>query len=431
MKRLVYLAGILLLWTPLAACRKLKEEPITDVNALPIKRYVFEVMKFFYLWDDKIPANISPNNFDTPEELLRAMIYRPLDRWSYIVRDNGATAAQLQTGSTQGFGFLWGLDREQNLRIVLVHPGSPAEEAGLTRGMRVLAVNSVNINPGANNIPRFDNSVILTVQESSGLIRQIELQSRNFNMRGVTLRQVKQVAGKKVGYLVFSIFTQTSVQELDEAFDYFRKEGVEELILDLRYNGGGVPEAAVHLASLIAPHLAGRRFLQYQHNSKNTHRNTEIAFKTLTHGLALRRVFVLTTGNTASASELIINGLQPFMDVYTIGTTTHGKFVGGYVFTHREGYSLVPVCFQSANANGETFAGGFEPSFRALDDRTRPFGDPQENLLAATLHFIANGSFEGYLPTARPEAEPVNETLLYTEDHWLRSLPMIGSLKNQ
>lgn len=413
------------------SCRNQKEEPVTDVNALPIKRYVFEVMKFFYFWHERIPANINPDNFNTPEALLEAMLFRPLDRWSHIVRDNGATAAQLQTGSTQGFGFLWGLDREQNLRLVLVHPNSPAEEARLARGMRVLSVNGTPVNTGATNIPRFENAVSLTVQDASGAIRQVELQSRTFNMRGVTLREVKQVGGRRVGYLVFSIFTQAAVQELDEAFNFFRSENVNELILDLRYNGGGTPETALHLASLIAPAAAGRRFLKYEHNSRNTQRNTELTFKNVNNGLNLNRVFILTTGNTASASELIINGLRPFINIQTIGTTTHGKFVGGYVFTHREGYSLVPICFQSVNANGDTFANGFEPSFRAIDDRTRPFGDPNENLLAAALHFIANGSFAGYTPTARVEPENFNEELLYTEDKDMRRLPLIADFNWQ
>ncbi|WP_448517921.1 S41 family peptidase [Rhodoflexus sp.] len=427
MKRLIY-AGLLLL-VGATACRNQVNEPVTDVNALPIRRYVFEVMNFFYFWHSRIPSNINPNNFSTPEALLEAMMYRPTDRWSYIVRDNGATAAQIRTGSTQGFGFLWGLDREQNLRLVLVHPNSPAADAQLERGMRVIRVNGVAITAGATNIPRFENSVDITVQDSSGAIREVQLQSRNFTMRGVTLREVKEVAGRRVGYLVFSIFTQSSVQELDEAFDFFRSANVNELILDLRYNGGGAPETAQHLASLIAPNAAGRRFLQYQHNSKNTQRNTELNFKTVTNGLNLNRVFVLTTSNTASASELIINGLRPFINVQTIGTTTNGKYVGGYVFSHREGYSLVPICFQSVNANGDTFANGFEPSFRATDDRTRPFGNPNENLLAAALHFIANGSFGGFIQTARTEAEQVDDKLLYTEDQAIRRLPIIGGFE--
>ena len=422
MKRFIFILAWLLLWV--AACQK--QNPTIDVNSLPIKRYVYEVMKYIYFWNDKIPANINPDNFSTPEALMDAMIFKPIDRWSYVVRDNGATAAQLQTGATQGFGFLWGLDRDQNLRLLLVHPNSPAEEARLTRGMRVLSVNGTAINAGATNIPRFEHAVSLTVQDAAGNIRQIDLQARNFNMRGVTLREVKEVAGRKVGYLVFSIFTQSSVQELDEAFNFFRSENVSELVLDIRYNGGGSPETAQHLASLIAPNAAGRRFLQYRHNNQNTQRNTELNFKNVNNGLNLSRVFILTTNNTASASELVINGLRPFINVQTIGNTTIGKYVGGYVFTHREGYSVVPISFQSVNANGDTFANGFEPSFRATDDRTRPFGDPNENLLAAALHFIANGSFIGYVQTARVESDVFDQTLLYTEDRAIRQLPLIG-----
>lgn len=426
-RRFSVLAWLLLVMA--AACQNKENDPITDVNSLPIKRYVYEVMKYIYFWDTQIPANINPDNFSTPEALMDAMLYKPTDKWSYIVRDNGATAAQLQTGSTQGFGFLWGLDRDQHLRLVLVHPNSPAEDVRLTRGMRVLSVNGTPINAGATNIPRFENTVSLTVQEASGAIRQVELQARSFNMRGVTLREVKEVAGRKVGYLVFSIFTQSSVQELDEAFNFFRSEGVNELVLDIRYNGGGSPETAQHLASLIAPNAAGRRFLQYQHNNQNTQRNTELNFKSVNNGLNLSRVFILTTSNTASASELVINGLRPFVNVQTIGSTTNGKYVGGYVFTHREGYSVVPISFQSINANGDTFANGFEPSFRATDDRTRPFGHPNENFLAAALHFIANGSFGGYVQTARTEADNFNDTLFYTEDSAIRRLPIIGGFE--
>jgi C-terminal processing protease CtpA/Prc len=389
----------------LLACK-----PAADEGSLPlneetraINRYVYDQMQDIYLWNDQIPGDVRPFNYETPSKLLDAMKFR-LDRWSYVVKDDGATRRQLTTGESLTYGFLPAADRAQAIRVGLVYPDSPASEAGLVRGNRIVRVNGQEV--AANNFPRLTGTVSLTIAGADGQTREVNVTPRSVNLKSVIHREVKQVAGRTVGYLVYQNFTTASQAELDDAFQFFRAQNVADLIIDLRYNPGGFDRTSQHFAGLLAPPGAvGRTYSRYAHNTRYASQNRELKIEAKPVNLNLRRVFFILTGNSASASEFLVNGLRPFLDVQVVGTRSVGKFFGAPLL-EQGGYTFSPIVFQGVNDRGENFPEGIPPTFEALDDRTRNFGDERENLLAAVLHFIARGSYSGFAPSiARTEGE--------------------------
>jgi C-terminal processing protease CtpA/Prc len=168
---------------------------------------------------------------------------------------------------------------------------------------------------------------------------------------------------------------------------------VNELVLDLRYNGGGLVDVAQHLASYIGGvRTDGLVFAEYFHNDKNTFRNRIIRFESKPQRLTLDRLIVVTTRSSASASELVINALRPFMPVVVIGGTTYGKPVGQYAIGFCDKL-LAAVAFALRNADGHgDFFDGFPPDCPAPDEADHQLGDPEEGSLKEALTFATTGA---------------------------------------
>jgi carboxyl-terminal processing protease len=201
----------------------------------------------------------------------------------------------------------------------------------------------------------------------------------------------------------FRNFVQPSVAALDTAFTQLRDSGVNELVLDLRYNGGGLVSVAQHLAGLITgPPTVGQVFVQFTHNSKQAARNTSYKFESKPQSLGVSRLVVIATRGSASASEAMINGLRPFMDVKVVGDTTYGKPVGQYGFDFCEKV-LYPVAFLVTNAQGQAdYFNGIPADCAAPDDVDHPLASPSEASLAEALGVLRTGRCSG---TAQAAAE--------------------------
>ena len=226
--------------------------------------------------------------------------------------------------------------------------------------------------------------------------------------------------GHNVGYIVFNSFVSDSVADkyLDPAFAAFSAQGVTDLIVDLRYNGGGYTSTAEHLDDLIVPAsktgslMYTRTFntnLQTDQDpllTKNlgfpagsfTLANNKVLFSK-SGTLAVNRVFFIVSGQTASASELTMNNLRPEMDVQFIGDTTYGKPVGFYAININK-YQMYTPEFSTVNAAAQGgYYAGFMPGTAAYpgvedyDDVSKDFGDPTETLLAHALEYVNSGSY--------------------------------------
>jgi C-terminal peptidase prc len=385
-----------------SGCKPGLEEVKPD-NA-QLNRSVYQIMKEWYLWNDQLPE-VNIYDYQKPADLLDALRHKAVDKWSYV-QDEKTFDQFFKSGQFVGYGFGMKMDAEQNLRVSFVYKDSPMDKQGITRGYKITKINGKTVSSiiadnslsAAFGEDKEGVQTSIEVEDLTGKIRTITLAKVAVNMNTVLHRDVREVNGRKVGYLVFNSFIEKSKEELNEAFTYFQTMGVSELVLDLRYNGGGSLDIAGHLAGLIASsRAAGRDFVTLTYNTAKQSQNKPYLLETVPLHIPLERLFVITSTSSASASEAIINGLKPYMPVITIGNRTHGKPVGMNVW-RVNGYAIVPITFKVANVNGEAeYFEGIAADGPVKDDLTVLFGDPSEDCLAQALHYIGHGSFSATL----------------------------------
>ena len=357
--------------------------------------FVRDVMTDLYLWYREVP-NVSTAAFSTPEAYLEAVRYRPLDRTFSYITSRQANDAFYSDSQFIGFGFSTLLSGS-DLRVTQVFADSPAQEIGLARGARVLEINGravsdlVRAGEIGSAFGAADVGVVGDVVfERDASVSRGRMVKRLVTIPTVSATTALTVDGRKVGYVFLRNFVEPSYDALDRAFATLRAEQVSELVLDLRYNGGGLVGVAQHLASLIGGvRTNGQVFAEYFHNDRNTSRNRVIRFEPKDNALTLDRVVVITTRSSASASELVINALGPFMKVWIVGDRTYGKPVGQYAMPFCDKV-LAAVSFALRNADGHgDFFDGLQPDCLAPDDIDHQFGDPLEGSLHEALAVIA------------------------------------------
>lgn len=383
--------GVFLL-VALAGCRD-DDMPGPDVNREEgAIQDVYAIMKEWYLWNDELP-DLNLSEFDTPQEVMEALRKNPIDRWSFI--EDAETYDQLfDQGKYEGYGVRFAWEDDNTLRIAFVYKDSPFYEAGVRRGWKV---NKINGQAAANLTGSLSAATNAFEFESpEGTLLQQTFTKEEIDINTVLHSSVIPVNNIKAGYLVFNSFLQTSETELKAVFEEFQAAGISDLILDMRYNGGGRVNIAEYLASnIIGPAGSGKNFIEYVHNENKTEYNRTHTFIESTLPLNLTRLIVIASESTASASELIVNGLKPFMDIIIVGDDTHGKPVGSYSFNDRDKkYAINPISFAITNEDGEGYYfDGLKADVYVPDGLARDFGDPEESQLKEALFFIENGSF--------------------------------------
>ena len=364
--------------------------------------FVRDVLDEYYLWYRELPR-VNPANYASPEAYLEAVRYRPLDDTFSYITSRAANEAFYGESQFVGFGFSTQTFATE-LRVLQVFPDSPAAEAGLSRGDRIVEVNGRSVadwvdagqiaNAFGASEPGVTASIVAVARD--GRERRTTLTKRVVTIPTVSLTRTFQVDGRTVGYLFFRNFVNPSYAALDQAFAALREARATELVIDLRYNGGGLVDVAVHLASLIGGAATqGRVLATFQHNDKNTALNEDLRFEDApAESLNLSRLVVITTRSSASASELLINGLRPHLPVVVVGDATYGKPVGQYGFEFCDKV-LAPVAFALVNAEGRgDFFGGIPADCEAADDSEHDLGSADEASLAAALAYIRTGACE-------------------------------------
>jgi C-terminal processing protease CtpA/Prc len=389
----------------------------TSCSVQTQNRFVRDALTEYYYWNRELPA-LNPANFASPQAYLDAARYKPLDlTYSYIA--NRADQDALYSASQFiGIGMSTPFDGVE-MRVSEVYPDSPASEAGFKRGDRILKVNGRTVAEiaEANELttafgPHEDGQTVtiewrpLAEAPRPGQApppvpdRKATLAKRVVTIPTVPVTRLFEVDGRKVGYVAFRSFVEPSVEALDQAFITLRDAGASELVLDMRYNGGGLVSVAQHLASLIGgPRLAGQVLTEYVHNDRHRELNTKIRFDADANALNLTRLVVITTRATASSSELIINGLKPYMPVVLVGDRTYGKPVGQYGLPFCDKV-LNPVSLVFKNALGEfDYFTGLAPTCPAGDGLDRALGDPEEASLKEAFVYLRTGACTPPLPT--------------------------------
>lgn len=386
----------------LTSCKK---EVGPDKQYTDIQRagdFLHLVMKEWYFWYKQMPQ-VKASDYPDPYYLLEALRYRPVDRWSNVTDYNEFHA--YYSGSFAGHGFTIGLDNSDKARIAMIYRQSPLYAEGVRRGWIVESVNGVNIAQllasgdiaGYNTVmgprkPNITNNFKFITPAGDTL--SITSTKAEFTVNSVLEYDILNLASGKTGYLAFESFIETSYKELEDAFTLFVENDISQLILDLRYNSGGLLDVAVNLASYIAGNdESGKIFISVIHNDKQTRENGTIPFKTTGYSLNISKLAVITTRSTASASENVINGLTPYVEVKCFGDKTSGKPVGMYAFEDpKKLFVFLPITFQLLNANGYgDYFGGIEPYQYITDDITHDFGDPEELSLKAAIEYLETG----------------------------------------
>ncbi|MGB5250843.1 MAG: S41 family peptidase [Gammaproteobacteria bacterium] len=361
-------------------------------------QFVIDVMQDIYLWNDELPQ-ISASDYASPTATLEALKVAQ-DRFSYITSTaaDDAFFGQGQVVGLIGFSSASRVPGEQ--RITDVFEGSPADAGGLVRGDRITAVDgrpiaevladegfSASLGPNEVGV-----TVELSWQNVAGEEFTDVFEKAVVTIPPVSAVEVLDTVTGPIGYLLFRNFVEPAVADLDAAFATLGAAGVDELVVDLRYNGGGLLSVSEVLANLIGGEITQNQ-VQYslEYNANNSFRNQTVLFRDRLRALDLQRVFFIVTGASASASELVINALRPYLQVVLIGADTFGKPVGqlGYNFCEK---TLRPISFRLTNAQGESdYFDGFVPDCPANDDLDRLLGDPAEASLSEVLHFLENG----------------------------------------
>lgn len=424
----------------LYGCKKDPEEP-GDTYTLEERARdgLYDLMKYVYLWYNRMPT-VKASDYDNPEEILEALRYRPQDRWSFVT-DYESFMASMQ-GSFVGHGIRMSLDPANNVRVVSLYEGSDLWPKGVRRGWIVKEINGTPIAPvfisgdnttynnlmgqptaGVTNIFKFINPDGQELTYSST--------KSSFTINSVTASKILDLASGKTGYLCFETFIEPSEQELNEAFANFKANNVTDLIIDLRYNTGGYMDIAQQLSSLVLTwNDTTKVCYKLTYNSLvGPEWNESYKFVRTASPLGLDRVVFITTRSSASASEVVINSLRPYVDVKIVGDTTHGKPAGmniwGFPFPSDSNpdpdyeYVFAPITFEYLNANDEgRFYDGIPPDVRAADDITRDFGDPQEASLSAAIGVLAG--------TKSATAIPVTRSRIWSEGNQLPTDLFLG-----
>lgn len=362
-------------------------------------RFVRDALFEYYYWNRELPA-LNPATFASPQAYLEAVRFQPLDATYSFIANRADQDALYSASQFVGLGMTTPFDGVE-MRVSEVFPNSPAADAGLKRGDRFLAINGrtvADLSASSDIGAAFGASeegveVTLEWRPLDGPDRRATLKKRVVTIPSVPLTKLYEVDGRKVGYLVFRNFVEPSVAALDESFTALRDAGATELVLDLRYNGGGLVSVAQHLASLIGgQRTTGQVLTEYVHNDRHRELNRQLRFESKPNALNLTRLVVITTRASASASELIVNGLRPYLPVIVVGDRTFGKPVGQYGLPFCDKV-LNAVSFVLRNSQGEAdYFSGLPATCSAGDALERQLGDVEEASLKEAFVYLRTGA---------------------------------------
>ena len=449
LKNLIGSISVLMLILVLMNCKKENtapaKAPLNFNEASDVNKFVYNGLKNYYLWMDQIPnltaskfsvkdsLNSFLNTYSDPNKLFTDLLYKyqTIDKWSFLVDDSKVIDDWIHgISETAGIDFMLSrIGTSDNVFgfVRYVFKGSPAEKAGIKRGDFFMKVDDQQLTISNYQTLLFTkvtyklsfaniSSNVISLNGKTATLTSIKMQENP-----IRLDTVLTVNNTKVGYLVYNAFNALYDIPLNDVFKRFKDAGISRLVLDLRYNGGGSVQSAKYLASMIYGTATSKVFLKSKYNSTyqaymvgnygaailnenfpDKIAKTDSAAEAPINTVNLSKLYVLTSDNTASASELLINGLKPYMQVFNIGTNSAGKYTAsftikdwidnlGNVNPNTKNWAMQPIVVKIANAYGVTdFISGLMPDYTAQEDIVNllPFGNPNETLLKVALDDI-------------------------------------------
>ena len=380
-----------------------------------------------YLWFDEVPSTVRASDYGTPQALFKALrtpVVLPSGKAKdqfHFLYDTAVWQALTTSGIEAGYGFEVAILKStppRDVRVAYTEPNTPASAAAIARGARILFVDGVDVVQGSSvdalNAALFPSGAgqahTFRLQDLDGTVRTVTLTSAQITKTPVQNVTTVATGTGKVGYLLFNDHVAPSEAQLIAAMTKFKADGVQDLVLDMRYNGGGLLDIASELAFMVAgsARTSGAAFERLQFNNKNpfnlTDAQTVTSFHSTTQGfsagsgqalpqLGLSRVTVLTGAGTCSASESVINGLRGVnVQVTQIGATTCGKPYG-FIPKDNCGTTYFAIQFKGVNNQGAgDYSDGLAPTCSVADDFSHPLGNVAEGRLAAALSYRSTGA---------------------------------------
>ncbi|WP_159947611.1 S41 family peptidase [Polaribacter septentrionalilitoris] len=434
------------------------EEEFVLTTEDEINRFIWTGLNTYYLWQDNVPdlsdtkftnykeLYLNFRKFSNPETTFDALLYKKgeVDRFSWIV-DNYVELENSFQGISKSNGMEFGLvqnsDGSENVfgYVRYVVANSSASENGVKRGMYFNTINGTNITISNYRDLLFgENSTTYTIglaNYNSGFPtstgNSITLTKTELQENPVAVTETLNEGGKKIGYLMYNQFSASFDGQLNAAFAKFKADNIDELIVDLRYNGGGSVRSAIYLGSMITGQFNNQVYSRQRWNSKvieqfgadyfkdnftnrisNTDGDGNVILDESINSLNLDKAYFIVSGNTASASELVINALNAYIDVKIIGVTTVGKQVGsitlydsedlqrtGKNLNAKHAYAMQPIVLEIVNKNNENDIDGYTPGVdipgvQIAEDygNLGELGKTSDPLLNAAVNLITTGS---------------------------------------
>ena len=434
---------------------------------------MFSAMKAVYLWNDALPAVLDPRKYTTADDALTylsGLKINPetgsaIDHYSFLDKI-GNLSGEISGGTASGdYGFMitagYNSTGEVSFFVTYVYSNSPAGQAGVIRGCEITKVNGSDaVHPEVDSqgylVPSsvgyvnvvnalfYSTTASFSFAKPDGTTLATSLSVASYPINSVLYANVFSTGSKKIGYMVFNQFLGTSSQtELTNTINKFQSSGVQYLIVDLRYNGGGSVETCEKFCNLIAPVSAnGKTMYSYKMNAAlmQLYASEKVSLTSVfekNNSFQPTQIYFIVSGRTASASELLINNLRPYYsgNLFLIGQTTYGKPCGfwatpiGYTETQtttKEGYDLYAVSFESVNANNE---GGYYagmtpgtakyPGIKAYDSYYLPWGDVSDASLAQAISHISGGAFK---VSSQSKVKAINTTAISSVDRQFKGM---------
>lgn len=417
-----------------------KQGHLTTTEIYHANQFAKDVLSDVYLWNKDIAKDLVKLNPETnldPIKTVNDIRYKvggaDVDRWSFLTND-GKSIIDASAGISTTYGYILAFYRIDEVTICGVvcatSEDSPARKAGLMRGDIIYLFNGKSLNEANYTQLYKSKSGSFTFSRKSP-DSNITLKDNTIEMTAVAMYEnpiladeIIDCGGKKIGYLAYSSFNTNSVQQLVEVAKRFKNAGVKELILDLRYNGGGSVSVEYALASMLAPEVNvlnndvydrevwNDKYMQYyiskgkklnsNFSSKipyKDHDQKENIFDTKDANINLTKIYALTSSGTASASESILVCLDPYMDIEIIGDITHGKYCTGAIISPKDMnmpyhssidnwaiYAMI-ARYTDKDGNNACMPNGIKPNIKVEDDprEAYPLGDINEKMLKVAL----------------------------------------------
>jgi C-terminal processing protease CtpA/Prc len=398
-------------------------------------------LKEWYLFPETLPASLDPTPYASVDAYIDALTANARaqgrDRFFTYLTSIAEENAFNSSGATAGFGFRISIDAAAGRLFVMESfEGAPALAAGIDRGTEILAigtsasnlvtVSSILASSGAQGItdaigPGTPGLVrVFRIKDASGT-RDVTVTKANYDLQPVSPRYGAQVIvdrGRKVGYVNLRTFILSADDQLKAAFAQFAAQGITDVIIDLRYNGGGLLSVAEYFGDLLGKNRSSSEvFETLAFRPEKASNNSTHTFAPQAESIAPRRIAFIGTTGTASASELMLNGMLPYLHANEalIGTNTYGKPVGQIAVDNApcdDRFRIIAFAVKNAAGQSDYFSGMaklMEATCSASDDVSRPMGDPLEGSTKSALDYLAGAGCTPIAAGTGISAEAVRE----------------------